>query len=118
MPCPWESTMRIRAFSRPLFATMALLLWAGVAASDPPDLTTLPIGAAAPDFRLPGVDGKTYSLEDFADAKVLVVIFTCNHCPTAQAYEGRIIRLHEESKDKGVAVVAISPNDPAALRLD
>jgi len=97
---------------------MALLLWAGVAASDPPDLTTLPIGAAAPDFRLPGVDGKTYSLEDFADAKVLVVIFTCNHCPTAQAYEGRIIRLHEESKDKGVAVVAISPNDPAALRLD
>ena len=78
----------------------------------------MPIGAAAPDFRLPGVDGKTYSLKDFADAKLLVVIFTCNHCPTAQAYEERIARLHAETKDKGVALVAISPNDPAALRLD
>src|SRR5689334_18082534 len=109
----------IRSCSRPPFAIAALLLcWAGVAAADPPGLTTLPIGTQAPDFRLPGVDGKTYSLKDFADAKVLVVIFTCNHCPTAQAYEERIARLHAETKDKGVAVVAISPNDPAALRLD
>ncbi|MEA2631926.1 MAG: hypothetical protein QOE66_2145 [Chloroflexota bacterium] len=110
--------MGIRACSRPLFATIALLLWAGVAVADPPGLTTLPIGAAAPDFQLPGVDGKTYSLKDFAGAKVLVVIFNCNHCPAAQAYEGRIARLHDEAKDKGVAVVVISPNDPAALRLD
>jgi peroxiredoxin len=94
------------------------VLCGGVAVADPPGLTTLPIGAAAPDFRLPGVDGKTYSLKDFADAKVLVVVFTCNHCPTAQAYEGRISRLHAETKGKGVALVAISPNDPAALRLD
>ena len=57
-------------------------------------------------------------LKDFADAKVLVVIFTCNHCPTAQAYEERIAQLHADYKDKGVAVVAISPNDPAAVRLD
>src|ERR1039457_6559349 len=56
-------------------------------ASDHP---TLPLGSPAPDFNLPGVDGRTYSLRDFADAKVLAVIFTCNHCPTAQAYEGRI----------------------------
>jgi peroxiredoxin len=90
----------------------------GTAVADPPGLKTLPIGAAAPDFQLPGVDGKTYSLRDFADAKVLVVIFTCNHCPTAQAYEARLAKLHADYRDKGVAVVAISPNDPAAVRLD
>ena len=106
--------MMIRPACRPLFALAALMLWTGVAVADPPGLTTLPIGAEAPDFRLPGVDGKTYSLKDFADAKVLVVVFTCNHCPTAQAYEERIARLHADYKDKGVAVVAISPNDPAA----
>ena len=79
---------------------------------------TLEIGAAAPDFSLPGVDGKTYTLESFRDAEVLVVIFTCNHCPTAQAYEDRIKQLAADYKDKKVAVVAISPNDPQAVRLD
>src|SRR3954447_8399474 len=108
----------IRACSRPLFAMAALLLWTGGAVADPPGLTTLPIGAQAPDFRLPGVDGKTYTLQDFAGSKVLVVIFTCNHCPTAQAYEDRVARLHADYRDKGVGVVAISPNDPAAVRLD
>jgi peroxiredoxin len=101
-----------------LIAALALVGPTGAAVADPPGLKTLPIGAAAPDFRLPGVDGKSYSLQDFAGAKVLVVIFTCNHCPTAQAYEDRIARLHADSRNKGVAVVAISPNDPAAVRLD
>lgn len=78
---------------------------------------TLDLGAAAPNFALPGVDGKTHTLKDFAAAKVLVVIFTCNHCPTAQAYEQRIIKLHADYQDKGVALVAISPNDPRAVRL-
>ncbi len=110
--------MMIRACTHLLFALSALALSSSLALADPPNLTTLPIGAAAPDFRLPGVDGKTYSLKDFADAKLLVVVFTCNHCPTAQAYEERIARLHAEMKNKGVALVAISPNDPAALRLD
>lgn len=82
------------------------------------DVTTLAINAPAPEFKLPGVDGKTYRLEDFAAAKVLVVIFTCNHCPTAQAYESRIMQLHADYRDKGVSFVAISPNDPLALRLD
>jgi peroxiredoxin len=82
------------------------------------DAKTLPIGAAAPDFSLPGVDGKTYTLADFADADVLAIIFTCNHCPTAQAYEERIKQLTADYKDRGVAVVAISPNDAAAVRLD
>lgn len=78
----------------------------------------LPIGTAAPDFKLPGVDGKDYTLADFKDAKLLLVIFTCNHCPTAQAYEQRILELHKDYKNKGVALVAISPNDAAAVRLD
>ena len=82
------------------------------------DVTTLEINASAPQLDLPGVDGKTYRLEDFADAKALVVIFTCNHCPTAQAYEQRIIQLHADYRDKGVSLVAISPNDPLAVRLD
>ena len=62
---------------------------------------TLPIGADAPDFKLPGVDGKTYSLSSFKNAKVLVIIFTCNHCPTAQAYEERLVKLTSDYKDKG-----------------
>ena len=79
---------------------------------------TLAIGAAAPDFSLPGVDDKTYTLADFADADVLAIIFTCNHCPTAQAYEERIKKLAADYRDRGVAVVAVSPNDAAAVRLD
>ena len=79
---------------------------------------TLPLGSAAPDFRLPGVDGKTYSLADFAAAKVLVVLFTSVHCPTAQAYEGRIKQLVIDYGPRGVAFVAINPNNPDAVRLD
>jgi thiol-disulfide isomerase/thioredoxin len=79
---------------------------------------TLEIGQEAPDFNLPGVDGRNYRLADFAKAKILVVVFTCNHCPTAQAYEDRIKKLASDYKNKGVAVVAISPNDPKAVRLD
>jgi peroxiredoxin len=79
---------------------------------------TLPIGASAPNFSLLGIDGKMYSLASFRNAKVLVVVFTCNHCPTAQAYEDRLIQLTKDYKDKGVAVVAIMPNDPTSIRLD
>ncbi len=101
-----------------LITYLVLLLPATAAVADPPRPKTLPIGSPSPDFHLPSVDGKTYSLSDFATARVLVVIFTCNHCPTAQAYEGRIARLQADYHDKGVAVVAISPNNPAAVRLD
>ena len=99
-------------FLRKTIAVLALFCLAGAAFADPPGLQTLPIGATAPDFRLPGVDGKTYSLSDFADAKILFVIFTCNHCPIAQMYEQRIQQLANDYKNKGVAVVAIQPNDP------
>jgi peroxiredoxin len=98
-------------------ALTLVLLSAGVHAAAE-DVKTLEIGAAAPDFSLPGVDDKTYRLEDFAKAKLLMIVFTCNHCPTAQAYEDRIMQLDADYKDRGVAVVAISPNDPLAVRLD
>jgi thiol-disulfide isomerase/thioredoxin len=79
---------------------------------------TLKLGSRAPDFSLTGVDGRTYTLKSFADAKILVVVFTCNHCPTAQYYEERIKKLVTDYKDKGVALVAIMPNDPKSVRLD
>jgi thiol-disulfide isomerase/thioredoxin len=82
------------------------------------DPEPLPIGATAPDFYLPATDGKQYSLKDFQQSTVLVIIFTCNHCPTAQAYEDRMKQLVTDYQSKGVAVVAISPNDPLAVRLD
>ena len=57
------------------------------ALGEPNGFRTLEIGDPVPEFRLPGIDDRTYTLADFRDAKVLLVVFTCNHCPTAQAYE-------------------------------
>jgi thiol-disulfide isomerase/thioredoxin len=99
------------------FALMTLLFAVSVARGDDGLAKTLPIGASAPDFTLPGIDGRNHSLQDYADARILVIIFTANHCKTAQAYEGRIIQLVNDYKDKGVAVVGIAPNDPQALSL-
>lgn len=95
---------------------LCLGVWILPAAESQP--RSLPLGSAAPDFELPGVDGRNYSLEDFADARLLVMVFTCNHCPTAQYYEGRLKQLVTDYQSKGVAFVAISPNDPEAVRLD
>ncbi len=90
-----------------------------VASAQPADPhPTLAIGAEAPDFSLPGVDGKTYTLSSFKDARVLVIVFMCNHCPTSQAYEQRVIQLTKDYSPKGVQVVAINPNHPGSLRLD
>jgi peroxiredoxin len=105
---------RLRFLSHLLPSILVLVVSSVVAK----DVTTLEINAPAPELELPGVDGKTYRLDDFAEAEVLVVTFTCNHCPTAQAYEQRIMQLHADYRDKGVAFVAISPNDPLAVRLD
>jgi peroxiredoxin len=96
----------------------AVLAWFSTSFAVADSVETLKIGSPAPDFRLPGVDGQKYSLDSFRAADILVIVFTCNHCPTAQAYEDRIKRLAADYKDKKVALVAISPNDPAALRLD
>ncbi len=96
-----------------LFAAIAILM-----SLQDPALKQLAIGDPAPDFSLPGVDGKTYTLADFASSKFLVVVFTSNHCPTAQAYEERLKKIVADYKPKGVAVVAIQPNSPKGLRLD
>jgi peroxiredoxin len=82
------------------------------------DHPTLAIGATAPDFKLPGIDGKTYSLANFKDSKALVVIFTAVHCPTAEVYENRIKQLVADYRAKGVGFVAIQPNNAEAVRLD
>ncbi len=71
----------------------------------------MPLGTKAPPFSLPNVDGRTLSLASFADAPVLVVVFTCNHCPYAQACEDRLIAIQRDHEDRGVRLVAINPND-------
>jgi len=103
---------------RRIRAMVVVAFLVAVAGASPARAEPLAIGRPAPEFSLPGTDGKTYRLDDFAEADILVVVFTCNHCPTAQAYEDRIKQLVVDYHDKGVAVVAISPNDPLAVRLD
>jgi thiol-disulfide isomerase/thioredoxin len=98
--------------------TCIILIMAGFVPRPFDEHKTLEIGAAAPDFQLKGVDNKTYNLASFKNAEVLVIVFTCNHCPTAQAYEDRLIKLTSDYANKSVAVVAINPNDPASLSLD
>jgi peroxiredoxin len=78
----------------------------------------LAIGSPAPPFSLVGTDGKTYTLDSFKASKVLVVVFTAVHCPTAEIYEARLTRLVADYRPKGVAFVVIQPNSPKALRLD
>jgi peroxiredoxin len=79
---------------------------------------TLAVGSAAPDFCLPGIDGQNHCLKDYGSSKILVLAFTCNHCPTAQLYEGRVKQLADDYRDRGVTLLAIEPNNPAAVRLD
>lgn len=74
--------------------------------------TQLPVGEwEAPEFELPGTDGKTYSLSDFSNSKGLVVVFTCNHCPYAKAAWPHFIALADEYKEQKIALVGINPND-------
>src|SRR5258706_15892055 len=105
--------------TRTLLAAALITAASGLAAAadDGPAHPTLAIGAPAPDFDLPGVDGRMHSLKEYAAARVLVIVFTCNHCPTAQAYEERIQKLRDDFAPKGATLVAISPNDPKAVRL-
>jgi peroxiredoxin len=107
--------MLMKTLTLPLVLTVLAPVLAGVEEEHPKTLT---IGSSAPDFHLPAADGKTYSLSDFKDRKILVVIFTAVHCPTAEVYEDRITRLVTDYRDRGVAFVVIQPNSPQALRLD
>ena len=77
------------------------------------------IGDPAADFKgIVGTDDKEHSLSDFKDSKLVVLVFTCNHCPVASAYEGRLVALQDDYKAKGVQVVAVNVNNIDADRLD
>jgi peroxiredoxin len=82
------------------------------------EIKTLEIGATAPAFSLPGVDGKIYTMDSFRESKILVIIFTANHCPTAQAYEDRYVNLYREFYPRGAGFVLVSPNNPEAVCLE
>jgi thiol-disulfide isomerase/thioredoxin len=101
-----------------LSALLSLCLSIVAAADDAVKVTPLAIGASAPDFKLPGTDGKDHSLADYADAKLLMVGFISNHCPDSQAAEGRIKELVRSMKGKGLRFVGINPNNPSGLRPD
>ncbi len=96
--------------------TIPALLCAAPAA--PEEVKTLEIGAPAPDFDLPGVDGKQHTLADYRDADILAILFTCNHCPSAQGAESRIKAIVDDYADASFQLVAISPNDPESVRLN
>ncbi len=82
-------------------------------------MAALEIAQKAPEFsRLAGVDDQEHSLADYTDADVVVVVFTCNHCPASQAYEDRLIALQRDYRAKGVQVIAINPNCPEKVPLD
>lgn len=77
------------------------------------------VGDKAPAWKdLDGTDGKKHSLKDLEKAKAVAVVFTCNSCPVAQAYEDRLIKLTNDYKDKGVAVIAINVNKDASNSLE
>lgn len=76
------------------------------------------IGTQAPDFNLPGIDGKNHTLAEYSNAKILAIVFESNHCPVSQLYEGRIKQLYQDYKDKGMVLVAINPNNASAIRLN
>lgn len=80
--------------------------------------STLGLRASAPDFDLPGVDGKNHSLSSFRGKPVLVVIFSCNHCPYVKAYEDRMVSIQKDYAGKGVQFVAINSNDEKAYPED
>ena len=81
-----------------------------------PNPQVLEIGSPLPPFELLGIDGKTYTPDDFADADVLAILFTCNHCPASVAASKRIEAIHQDFKDRGVALIGVNPNHPGSLR--
>jgi thiol-disulfide isomerase/thioredoxin len=115
-PRPSGPNLKI-SFSLLLLCFLAAIVLR-TAAADESEHPVLAAGSPAPDFCLPGVDGQTHCLKEYAAGKVLVIAFICNHCPTSQLYEMRIKQIAEDYKDKGVVVVGIEPNNPDAVRLN
>jgi peroxiredoxin len=101
-----------------MITRLAMFLAVAFSAVAAPLHPILELGSPAPGFSLPGVDGQLHKLSDYAASPVLVIVFMCNHCPIASLYENRIQKLADEYGPKGVAVVAIQPNDPEAIRVD
>lgn len=98
---------------------LAVLAAAVLLATAPAWAGGVKIGDKAPDWSgIIGVDDKTHSLSDYAKAKIVVIVFTCNHCPVAVAYEDRLIAIQKDYKDKGVQLVAINVNNIPQDRLD
>ncbi len=89
-----------------------------VLAENPPGFHKLEIAEKAPSFRLPGIDGRDWTLEDFKDSKVLIVYFTSNHCPVCHAQDPRLLKLLKDLEGRSVGIVAINPNSGDGLRLD
>lgn len=108
--------MKLLPFSLALFGMAAAAFTA--AAAEEKDVRDLQIGDAAPDFALPGIDGKTHHLADYKEAKIFMVAFISNHCPDSHAAEARLKKLYADTKDKGLVLVAINPNNPDGLSLD
>ena len=79
---------------------------------------SLPLGSEAPPFDLPGTDGRSHALSDYADAPALVLVQSCNHCPYVQAWEGRMAEVQRDYAERGVRLVAVNSNDPAAYPQD
>lgn len=114
------------SLTRPIIRTFALLasfsvftaaLSAADANDEPPGFQHLAIGAAAPDFLLPGIDGKSHQLADYRAAKLLMVAFISNHCPDSHAAEGRLKQLLADFANRGLVMVAINPNNPEGVNL-
>ena len=95
-----------------------LLFSSAVISSAEEGLADLKIGESAPAFSLPGIDGKTWSLADFKEGKVLVVFFTSNHCPTSHGAADRLKSFLADYRPQGMAFVAINPNHPEGLSVD
>jgi thiol-disulfide isomerase/thioredoxin len=100
------------------FAIFTCLLASSLADQKSAKAPRLPIGSDAIPFKLPGTDGKMHKLEYYADSKLLVIAFSCNHCPSAQAYEQRLNDLATRYSKEDVTLVSISPNDDLAVRID
>ena len=98
--------------------TLGALFAAALATGAEDGVRDLNIGDPAPDFSLPGIDGKTHRLSDYKDGKLLMIFFTSNHCPTSHGAEARLKKLLADTRGKGLTFVAINPNHPDGLSID